>query len=461
MVKVHDAGTAEPTADEALDLDTAGPGEWLAYLREICERLWPPPAVITLEAASPRWPRPALAGGIRPRSSAAHEQDCEFLLIPGGNRPPLLVPADPRLAASAVRHHRAARSWAVRMTSKALTFGLARGFGGSVVRGRVRVHEPAGADTIASYLRVALSRDIQLSMYLGPPRANRKPVLQLLSPAGDPVGYAKVGINPLTQELVRAEHAALTRIGQSPLTEITVPPVLHHDQWRGQQVLVLGTLPVWLRRTPPAVGQLASAMAEVARVGGLRSGPLAGSGYAKRLTERLIGASDSPERTALLQALGTLMAQAGDAELTYGAWHGDWSPWNMASTRSGLLVWDWERFATGVPLGFDALHYWLQGEVRPGGREPRQVAAECVGRAAELIGPLGGGAAQPRLTATLYLAELAARYLVDRQDEAGARLGATGTWLIPAITAEAARASSGGPGERSRGLRRARNRAGD
>ena len=137
---------------------------------------------------------------------------------------------------------------------------------------------------------------------------------------------------------------------------------------------------------------------------------------------------------------GTLTVRAGDAELTYGAWHGDWSPWNMASTRSGLLVWDWERFATGVPLGFDALHYWLQTEVRPGGREPREVAAECAERAAELIGPLGGEVAQPRLTATLYLAELATRYLVDRQDEAGARLGTTGTWLIPAIVAEAARA---------------------
>jgi hypothetical protein len=339
-----------------------------------------------------------------------------------------------------VRHYRAPRSRATRLTSKALTFGLAIGLGGSVVRGRVRVQQPAGADTIEAYLRTALTHEIRLSMYLGPPRANRKPVLQLLSPAGDPVGYAKVGINPLTRDLVRAEHAALTRLGRARLTEIAVPSVLHHGQWRGLEVLVLGTLPVWLRRTPPAAGQLAAAMTEVARVGGLCRGPLAGSGYASQLMTRLAKADDGPERTALVQALRTLTARAGGTTLTYGAWHGDWSPWNMASTRSGLLVWDWERFATGVPLGFDALHYWVQTEVRPGGREPRAVAAECPGRAAELIGPLGGGAEKARLTATLYLAELATRYLVDRQDEAGARLGSTGTWLIPAITAEAARA---------------------
>jgi hypothetical protein len=325
------------------------------------------------------------------------------------------------------------------MTSKALSMGLASGLASSVVRGRVRVYEPAEADTIETYLRAALSREIRLSMYLGPPRANRKPVLQLLAPTGDPAGYAKIGINPLTRDLIRTEHAALTRLNKAGLTEITVPPVLHHGQWRGHEVLVLGTLPVWLRRTPPDVGQLAAAMSEVALVGGLCSGQLAASDYLKQLTARLTGADHSPERTALLQALSTLTAREGETALTYGAWHGDWSPWNMASTRDGLLVWDWERFASGVPLGFDALHYWLQTEVRPGRREPRVVAAECPARAAQLIGPLGGKAAQARLTATLYMAELATRYLVDRQDEAGARLGATGTWLIPAIAAEAAR----------------------
>ncbi len=442
MVNVHSAGTTEPTAgtteptaDEALDLRAGEHGEWSAYLREICERLWPPPAVVTLEGSGSR-----PIGGVWPRSGATHSPGSEFLLIPGENRPPLLVPASPRLAAAAVRHYRAPRSLVARMTSKALRFGLASGLGASMVRGRVRVYEPAEADTIETYLRAALSREVRLSMFLGPPRANRKPVLQLLAPDGEAIGFAKVSINPLTRDLVRAEHAALTQLSQARLTEITVPPVLHHGQWRGQEVLVLSTLPVWLRRTPPAVGQLAAAMREVASVGGLSSGPLAGSGYAKRLTARLADADGSPERTALLEALSTLTTRAGDRDLGYGAWHGDWSPWNMASTRSGFLVWDWERFAVGVPVGFDALHYWVQTEIRHGRREPRDVATECPGRAAELIGPVGGDVTQARLTAALYLIELATRYLVDRQDEAGARLGVTRTWLIPAITAEAARA---------------------
>ena len=42
-------------------------------------------------------------------------------------------------------------------------------------------------------------------------------------------------------------------------------------------------------------------------------------------------------------------------------------------------------------------------------------------------------AGEAPLVAVLYLAELSARYLADRQAEAGARLGQPGTWLIPTI----------------------------
>lgn len=124
--------------------------------------------------------------------------------------------------------------------------------------------------------------------------------------------------------------------------------------------------------------------------------------------------------------------------LAFGAWHGDWTPWNMASTGQGLLVWDWERFTRDVPVGFDALHYWLQTEVVPARGEPRAAAAGCIDRAPELLAPFGTGQAEARLTAILYLADLATRYLTDRQDKAGAKLGQAGAWLIPAITGAAA-----------------------
>jgi len=323
-----------------------------------------------------------------------------------------------------------------------LCLGLGAGLGGAALRGRIRISAPTGADTIEEHLKTALSRDLTVSMYLGPARANRKPVLQLLGPGGAPAGFAKIGVNELTRSLVRAEHESLARLAKAKLAQITVPEVLHYDSWHGLEVLVLSALPAWLppRRLPEF--RLIAAMTEVARVGGLRREPLAGSGYLCQLRARLAATDKGPEQAALSNALDVLAARDGQEMLTYGSWHGDWSPWNMASTSEGLLVWDWERFTVGVPLGFDALHHWLQTSVATPRSDPRAGAASCLDRAPGLLSPFGVDSPQARLTGILYLTDLATRYLTDRQAQAGAPLGAPGTWLIPAI-AQAATGRAG------------------
>ena len=123
------------------------------------------------------------------------------------------------------------------------------------------MHAPPGTETIESFLREALGRDLLISAYLGPARANRKPVLQLLSSRGQPAGFAKIGTSPLTRALVQAERDALTRLGQAGLTDVTVPRVLHYGEWREMNVLVLSALPdVYKRQASGAVASLASAV---------------------------------------------------------------------------------------------------------------------------------------------------------------------------------------------------------
>jgi hypothetical protein len=181
-----------------------------------------------------------------------------------------------------------------------------------------------------------------------------------------------------------------------------------------------------------------AAMNTVAMVDGLCSEPLAEHPYLRRLRERLADADQREEQAALMRALDVLATRAGGTTLTYGSWHGDWSPWNMASTDRGLLVWDWERFTCGVPLGFDALHYRLQSDVGPRHRDPLDAATSSSQHALKLLAPFGIGPEQARITGILYLAELATRYLADRQLSAGARNGNPGTWLLPAIMREIA-----------------------
>lgn len=403
-------------------------------LLDMCRLLWPQPAKISLGHGAPG----SLAAASPDRAWSS--QTAEFILIPGLRRPPLLVPAGSHVAAAAVRHFSGQRSRTARLTNKLFSLCLDSGLGDTMFRDRITMNVPAGTDTIQRYLSDVLPGDIQVSMYLGPARANRKPVLQFLTPSGDAVAFAKVGVNPLTSQLVRAEHAVLTRLGRAHLPGITIPRVLHYDRWNGLDVLVLSALPAWLNHRPPRPAQLAEGMATVARVDGLHAEPLLGSDYIRLLLARLTESAESLARALLLQLVDDLVDRVGDQVITFGAWHGDWTPWNMASTADELLVWDWERFTSGVPAGYDALHYQLQTEVGPGHRDPMVAAAACLDNADQLLAPFGVPAGPTaRITALLYLADLATRYLIDQQAKAGAQNGDPASWLIPTISREIGR----------------------
>jgi hypothetical protein len=387
--------------------------ERAAYLDEVCGLLWPPPSTAV----------PARTGS------------ADLLVLPSLRDPRLLVPAGRRAGAAAVRRYGEPGSVRARLGRRALGLALASGAGPVLLRDRLRIRVPAGAPDLEAYLSGQLGTDVLLSLHLGAARANRKPVLQLLTRDGRTVAYAKVGITPLTSRLVQAERAALDQVEAARLATVTAPRARHLGRWQGLDVLILSALPVWQARRPLAGGQLSAAMAEVAGLAREPAERLADGRYLRGLTARLAAAPTSADRAALRSELTELARQHGQSELTLGAWHGDWTPWNMACTADGLLLWDWERFAAGVPTGFDALHYRLQSDVVSTHADPAPAATALVERAPDLLAPLGVGPAEARLTALLYLAELSTRYLADRQAEAGARLGVPGRWLIPALTA--------------------------
>lgn len=356
----------------------------------------------------------------------------EYLVVPDSRRPRLLVPSvSRRVAAAAVRRYSEPQSRGARFKRDAVVAALRTGAAGLLLRDRIRITGPAG-ESIDGHLRAALGRELAVSIHIGPARANRKPVLQLISPAGDTFAFGKLGTGPLTQRLVRAETNALTALGRSGLTKLTVPRVLHAGQWRGLQVLVQSALPVWLPRAPLTPRRLATAMLDIAGCCGYSHGTLTGSAYWAELRARLAVLGDRSEGVALAAAAERLATHAGNTSLRYGAWHGDWAPWNMANLADALLVWDWERFAQHVPVGFDAVHHELQRRVQSSGDATAAVEA-TVRRAGELLQPFAVLPEVRELTALLYLVDLAARYLTDRQAEAGARLGVLGTWLLPVL----------------------------
>jgi hypothetical protein len=395
-------------AAEARVTGAASPGDERAdWLRELVPLLWPAPATVTLGRA---------------RQPDAHRS---YLILPSLAHPRLLVPRRTRRAAAgAVRGYgeqsSAARRAAVRLAAGALRAGA----GDPLLRDRLEVVEPQtgqqtgpwrGAETIEDHLARELGRPVLVSLHLGPARANRKPVLQLLDAGGGTVGFAKVATTALAGRLVAAEAETLRRLARAGLTHLTPPRVLSGGCWRGLEMLVQSPLPVRQPRRPSAA-RLAAATAEVAAVGGLTTQPLAGP-YLAGLRERVAALPTGPARDGLAGALDAL--RPAGTELLIGSWHGDWTPWNTAVVADTVLAWDWERFTGGVPVGFDALHYDLQPRALAQVDAAGAAAADSVRRAPGLLAPLGVPAGSAPTVAVLYLVEILTRYVGDGQTRWG------------------------------------------
>jgi Sulfotransferase domain len=376
-----------------------------------------------LEAAAALWPGDPAPSVLR---GGAAGQDRTLVAVPGAGSPRLLLPRSRAAAAEAVRAFGGRHSRRSRLRTEAAAGLFALGLGGVLFRDRVRI---GGAEeNIVDRLTELMGEPVHVALHGGPPRANRKPVLAVLDRSGRILGFAKVGTNALTRELLATEASALTRL--SDLDHVVrVPRLLHHGTWRDMTLLVQEALPTArARRVDDAL--LLRAVATTAGACGISTGPWGRSEHAALVRARLVRMPGKPATAALAEAVDILAEDP--QELSLGCWHGDWTPWNSASKDGSVLLWDWERFGTGVPVGFDLLHHDLQAGLALDLTSAR--ASALLARAPERLAPLGLTPVQAARTAVAYLIELASRYLVDDQAGAGARVGNVERWLLPALT---------------------------
>ena len=127
-------------------------------------------------------------------------------------------------------------------------------------------------------------------------------------------------------------------------------------------------------------------------------------------------AGEPDDTTAVLhRALASLDEAWGHEEIPFGSWHGDWMPWNLLRSGADLWVWDWERSATGVPVGLDAAHFRFDIESKIKGRSPEEAAASSAGWT-EVVGPdLGARPGSGRALAVANLLEMCLRFREGRQ----------------------------------------------
>jgi hypothetical protein len=301
-----------------------------------------------------------------------------FLVLPRPATPRLLVPLESRVvAAAAVR--RADRG-SHRIVRTGLAVGLRVGAGPHLGRRLDVVADPSCGNLPVSgallrdHLRDVLDQaDLELAVILGPPRLNRKPVLQLLDRRGRVIGYAKAAWNQLTRRLVRNEALTLMALMRAAPANFVAPRLLHHGRWGELELIVTSAL------APATGGHRAGTMAppiaaihEIARQPGVTTALLSGSGYwagvEARLAERRRVLAGEADPLAPLAAF--LVERHGDMPLRFGGWHGDLTPWNLSVHRRSIHLWDWERAALPVPLGLDLAHFVYQQTARKGHNGP-------------------------------------------------------------------------------------------
>lgn len=288
-----------------------------------------------------------------------------------------------------------------------LGFGatLATGLANPLLRDRVAIRTvTAEGDrpTLHELLAEAFAvPEVAIAGTWGPPRPNQKPVLRVFdAKAGNTLGFAKIGWNNLTREIV--EHESQFLASAPPLRTMRLPRVVSDGMWRGNRISVmtaeLGSIP-WRPTSRPNTG----VMKELAAISLRDRRLLSDSPYRKNLADRVRGQRE------LEAALHIVDERWGTHELEFGHWHGDWSPWNMNSGGDLCVVWDWERTASGVPVGFDSLHYSLHsGELK--GLPPVAALQKAVGASSNELASLGVAQADIPAVAVLYVIEMGYRF---------------------------------------------------
>ncbi|MDN4161714.1 hypothetical protein [Nocardioides abyssi] len=361
-----------------------------------------------------------------PEAVVAEQAGGGYALVPSARHPRLVVPVASRRAAGRSLCRFSADSSFGQVVRRVAGAAVVSATRGSVLGTRVAVRG-GSVDSFARHLGDLLGQPVDFSVAVGSERVNRKPVLQVFDERGRTVAWVKLGDSEVSRADVAAEGAHLRRLASVPMTHVVAPRVLHESCWHGRVVLVLEPLvthhagvprPRSTRTAPPV-----AAMAELARAFAEPATPLRALPWwaeQRRLTRRM---SDPAWGGRVRVAMDRLERLAGGHPWPVGAWHGDWTPWNMARRGDVVHLWDWERFETGVPQGLDRLHHAVNVATA---RRGTSTATILRALATEV-------SAVDRVLAGAYLVAVTNRYLLLAATERGADIRDRGLCTLAAL----------------------------
>lgn len=351
-----------------------------------------------------------------------------YRLAPDARRARFILPATSRRAAAgSIRSYNQLRLPRTRWARSALGAIVAAG-GAGLLRDRVDVIVDPEVPTreladhvLTRFVATVLGGGaVEFGVGVHDQTPNSKPTLQAFSSDGSPRGFAKVGWNSVTQRQVSTEASALRLLtGSQP--GVDTPTLLHAGAWRGRELLITAPMPSTVRRwVDVATAPDAAVVDKLAQSGRTAESTVRDSARINQLRQLARSPQWDPEvaraATALLDRITT---RYGAAMLRFGAWHGDWVPWNLARHRGRLMVWDWEQFRdSGIAVGLDTIHWHFQVSFVLQ-REPLATALRKAYRRAATDLERLQGAGSAAVCHALYALELTTRYEEMRAAGAG------------------------------------------
>lgn len=371
----------------------------LSHVERVADILWPSPAAVVIG----RWP------------SLGRRLDVEeWLVLQSRREPRWLLPARcTECGRALLRHDEGQRNpRALKVLSLLHQAGVLRW--APIRRVRVRGNDQT---SLEAALGEIIGERVAVCARLGRRRLRRSLVLQLLNDEGRAVAFAKLAATTEAAEALHVETANLERVAQIlPDTLVSSPKVLYSGSWQGHDLLIMSPL-----RPHGATRQdgdlLIDVMLKTARAVPRPDEQVAAAAYTRRQAISIEALPPGPDVAVLKRAHEFLVTTYGRVTLEVGLWHGDWVPWNMATTDEGLQLWDWEHFTECVPVGWDLVHYLSQRlRIRSGVKrrlEGRWLAESYW----SLSRHMGLGRQEISALIISYLIEINIRYLADRTHE--------------------------------------------
>lgn len=302
---------------------------------------------------------------------------------------------------------------AARVAREALALGLRVGAAQPLLRERVFIPVTGAAEetepSLVDHLRQVVGRDdLHIAVRIGRPRPNRKPLLSLHAGDGTTLGFAKIGWNEGTRGLVRNEARALNELAAKhrEIRTFDPPRLLHLGPWRDLEILIVSGLAAARWTKGSHARATFTAMREIAGLGPPVTTELGRGEYWTRQRDRsaLAGAP------SLDDAAKRIEERYGDEPLVFGAFHGDWTPWNVGGSRDRLAIWDWERSGRLAPVIVDAAHFDFHTALATTRGGPVRALDSALGRGRLMLRGLDLPVRDERLALTLDMLEMSLRH---------------------------------------------------